>query len=65
MKSFTCKDCEARTLGCHGSCEVYAQVRIEREAEKVARKKAYEADAYRMFVMVRNKAAKAREAAKH
>ena len=64
MKSFPCKDCEERTLGCHGACERYAQTRKEVWEDKTARWKAYEADSYLRSVVVRNKVYKIKEKAR-
>ena len=42
-----CKDCQNRTVGCHGSCEVYRTTKQERdnliEQEKRATKGGYDA----------------------
>lgn len=65
MKQFACKNCEARTAGCHDTCEQYAKVRAARAEEKAARWRDYEADSYRRFVVARNKAIKVKERAKH
>lgn len=57
-------DCEDRVIGCHGTCEKYAQARKEVREDKIKRWTAYEADSYRRGIVVRNKVYKIKEKAR-
>lgn len=39
MLEVPCRDCDHRTVGCHGTCAVYRQYREERELIREIRKK--------------------------
>lgn len=61
---FPCLDCEARTLGCHGVCKKYAAAQAAKAKEHAERKRLYEADAYSVQAIGKNKVAQIKERAK-
>lgn len=63
-KTFPCLGCEDRALGCHGTCERYAQARNEVWKEKTERWKEYEADSYHRGIVVRDRVYKIKEKAR-
>lgn len=37
METCACKDCTDRVMGCHGTCEKYAEFLAKRQAERAER----------------------------
>lgn len=44
MSNLPCKDCNNRTVGCHGSCEKYITAKAAYDAEKELLREAREPD---------------------
>lgn len=55
MKKFPCLGCEDRVLGCHGTCQKYAEARAENERLKEERSKALREDAYYVKTIMKNR----------
>lgn len=56
MKKYPCTpDCTRRTLGCHGRCKEYLDVKAENDKIKEARRRELDEDDYHMQAAVKNK----------
>lgn len=54
MAEFTCKGCEKRVPGCHGSCDKYKEEKAAHEARKEKKRQKTQLDEYQSKAIQRS-----------
>lgn len=54
MAEFTCKGCEKRVPGCHGSCDKYKEEKTAHEARKEKKRQKTQLDEYQSKAIQRS-----------